>query len=94
MDSVCQKNRGSNLPNYIAAFTKYLIMLGSSSAQYYDLAKPLNHYKDFWSAAEAENPYPRIHNSLPPLSFALSISKFHSKCNFSTRIEGKSSCRN
>lgn len=45
----------------LAAFAKFLLLLGCERSKYMslDLARPLNRYKDFWSAAEKENPYPR-----------------------------------
>lgn len=44
----------------LANFTKFLIIYGSDSPRraQYDLARPFNRYKDFWSAVEQENKYP------------------------------------
>ena len=43
----------------LANFTKFLVIYGSESPRraQFDLARPFNRYKDFWSAVEQENRY-------------------------------------
>jgi hypothetical protein len=43
----------------LAAVAKYVVLFGTphGTKQWLDLARVLNPYKDFWAAAESENPY-------------------------------------
>jgi hypothetical protein len=46
-------------PSQLAALAKYLVLFGAQRGKkpWYDLARLLNPYKDFWAAAESENVY-------------------------------------